>query len=89
MNLEEFKYVFNDISTNLLYVHKGEHSSSHNKGIGNGRTKLTPDIVYYIKYTISNETYNVTKDLVFNKYNIIPTKDMVYKIRSNKTWKDI
>ena len=74
---------------NLEYVLKGEHSSSHNTGSGNGRAKLTEEAAKYIKYDTIEHAYTKTKNLVFDKFDIIPTKDMVYKIRSGKTWKHI
>ena len=78
----------NDLD-NLEFIEKGIHSSQHNTGSSNGRAKLSEAAAKYIKYSTDNIPYSKVKELVSELFNIVPTKDMVYKIRAGKTWKTI
>lgn len=72
---------------NLEYILKGEHSSSHNKGSGNGRSVLTEEAAYFIKYDSLKYTVADTIDLTYEIYNILPNKNIIHKIRNGITWK--
>ena len=79
----------NNKLSNLEFIEKGKHSSSHNSGSGNGRAYLTEEVAKFIKYSTTDKSYLEVKELVKDNYNIEPTEDMVYKIKLNKTWKNI
>ena len=79
----------NNNLNNLEYIKKDNHSSYHNSGVKNGRATITEEIAKYIKYDTKDKSYYDTVKLLKNKFNVEPSKHIVSKIRTNKTWKSI
>lgn len=74
MNLDNYVFVFNDESTNLLVSKKGRFYDINTKKFREPKYLMGRG---YLRISIKGE------------HNVMPTKDMVYKIRSQKTWKHI